>query len=132
VTRKILVLLAVAALAVAVAGSARADNAAPPATVTVQCADGTVWVLDPADMDVATFADAICDGDYVVLPPETAFGGDSGTTNAPDGGGGSIVADFSLSPNMAPDPAQYATEIQCPNGQVWAVASGDDFVCPAA
>ena len=133
-TRKILVLLAVAALAVAAAGSARADNAAPPATVTIQCSDGTVWVIDPTDMDVATFGDAICDG-YVVLPQDpasdTATGTDTGTadaTSTSDIG----LGDFSLSATMSPDPTQYVTEIQCPNGQVWAVASGDDFVCPAA
>jgi hypothetical protein len=126
-----LVVFAVAAISFAAAGTVRADDAVPP-TVTIQCSDGTVWVLDPTVMDVASFGDAICDG-YVVVPQDPASDTGTGTYSADAAGTSDIgLGDFSLSSAMAPDPTQYVTEIQCPNGQVWAVASGDDFVCPAA
>jgi len=124
VKRLILLVLAVAALSFAAAGSVRADDAIP-LTTTIQCADGTSWVLDQDQ--VAWFGDAFCDGGYSVVAPQDPASADDAA--APFGIG---LGDFSLSSSMAPDTSSYVTEVTCPNGQVWAVASGDDFVCPAA
>ena len=77
-------------------------------------------------MDVASFGDAVCDG-YVVLAPDATSAVSDTEAVASIGAG-----DFNLSSAMSPDPTAYVTEVQCPNGQIWAVASGDDFVCPAA
>jgi hypothetical protein len=139
---KIGVLLAVAVCAAAAtAGTARAsvpplaagtdwcgyaEGTCDTSMIYVECSDGTVWALDQS-WDVGSFGEAICGGEYAVLSPP-AF-----TTQSQDSEGDQTgEGDFSLSTNMAPDPTQYATEVQCPNGEIWAVASGDDFVCPAA
>lgn len=124
--RLIFLVLAVAALSFAAAGSVRADDAIPSPTTTIQCADGTTWVLDQDQVD--WFGDAVCDGGWSVVPQDTSS--DSDLTS--DSVSGIGAGDFSLSSSMAPDPTAYVTEVTCPNGQVWAVASGDDFVCPAA
>ena len=151
---KIGILLAVAALAVAAAGAARADVPALPAGSGwcgeadaacdvnlnyVECSDGSVWVVDPSLIDADSFGADICGGDYTVLAPDTTnttdnSGGDTGSSNPPfdaSATGGTDVG-FGADPSIDPDPTQYVTEIQCPDGSIWAVASGDDFVCPAA
>jgi hypothetical protein len=151
---KIGILLVVVALAAAAAGAARADVPSLPAgsswcgeadaaacdvTATyVECSDGTVWVVDPTVLDADSFGAEFCDGDYSVLQPDTT--NDTNSSDSGDGSsstldvaatGGTDVG-FGADPNIAPDPTQYVTEIQCPDGSIWAVASGDDFVCPAA
>jgi hypothetical protein len=151
---KIGILLAVAALAVVAAGSARADVPALPSGLGwcgqaelacdttqsyVECADGSVWVVDPSLIDADSFGTEICGGDYSVLQPATSNSTESaGTPN--DGTaptldvaktGGTNVG-FGADPNIDPDPYQYVTEIKCPDGSIWAVAAGDNFVCPAS
>ena len=133
--RMIGVVLAVAACAAIAAGSARAGSTdwcgqaggtCDTSQAYVQCSDGTVWVLDQT-WDATAFAEDICNGGYSVLQPSfTTLSDDSAGTDQTNEG------DFSLSSTMAPDPTVYVTEIQCPNGQIWAVADGTDFVCPAA
>ena len=139
--RKIGVVLAVAACAVAAtAGTARADVQAPASDwcgqaegtcdaslVYMQCSDGTVWVFAPANFDADTYGAVFCGGDYSLLQPPprpNQWGGrnDHGTVNL------GLGAD----PWMAPDPSEYSGEVQCPDGSIWAVAPGDPFVCPAA
>ena len=125
---KIGILLAVVALAAVATGSARAD--APAADTYVQCSDGTVWVLD-STIDVAWFGDAVCDGYTVVsAPADTADSSDSSDTASVTTGGTDIG--IGAASNASPDASSYVTQVQCPNGQIWAVASGDDFVCPAS
>lgn len=133
--RRLGVVLAVAVCAVAAAaGTARADTSSwcgqatcdASSTLYIACSDGTVWALDPEWADADTYGQVFCDGSYSVLqPPDPSDQGD----NTGDGGN---AGTFDLSASMAPDPSLYITEVQCPNGQIWAVASGDDFVCPAA
>ena len=138
------IVLAVAAFAVVAAGSARAttqlrlgaaDNSTS-GTITMICADGTQWVFpDDSYFDAQTFGDVFCDGNFTIVQPV-----DSTTNGSNDNGGGNDVAatsggtdvGFGADSNMAPDPSLYTTEVQCPDGSIWAVASGDDFVCPAA
>ena len=128
---KIGILLAVVALAAVATGSARADATA--ADTYVQCSDGTVWVLD-STIDVAWFGDAVCDGYTVVsAPADTADTSDSSdsTGDTASISGGSDIG-IGAASNASPDASAYVTQVQCPNGQIWAVASGDDFVCPAS
>jgi hypothetical protein len=119
----IAVLLA-AALAATAAGNARADGVAPP---TVRCADGTMWVLDPVDVDSVGLL--LCAGEYVLVEELDATGTTPDDSAAPSVG---VDVGFGADPNMDPDPAEYGTEVRCPDGTVWAVPIGDDFVCPAA
>jgi len=141
---KIGIVLAVAAFAAVAAGSARATSQlqfgaaddSTSGTITMICADGTQWVFpDDSYFDAETFGAVFCDGNYTIVQPV-----DSTTNGSNDNGGGSEAATssggtdvgFGADQNMAPDPSQYTTEVQCPDGSIWAVASGDDFVCPAA
>ncbi|MFL5909012.1 MAG: hypothetical protein ACJ768_00350 [Gaiellaceae bacterium] len=130
-------LLVVAALMAA--GAAQADGwcgessdaACQVGMAYVECVDGTVWLLDPALVDVDTFGETMCEGGYTVLEPPPATPPDA---PGPDGGpqwdpGGTDVG-FAADPNMDPDPSLYGTEVQCPDGSIWAVAIGDRFVCP--
>lgn len=133
--------LAVAACAAAIAaGAARADDntgwcgyaggTCDSSQTYVQCSDGTVWVLDQS-WSVASFGETFCGGDYTVLQPP-AFTQLSSDQGGGDPGGDDGGNTLSLATNMAPDPLAYVTEIQCSDGLIWAVASGDAFVCPAA
>jgi hypothetical protein len=149
---KIGILLAVVALAAAAAGAARADVPSLPAgsgwcgeadvacdsTQTyIECSDGTVWVVDPTLVDADSFGAEFCGGDYAVLQPGTSnttdTTGDGSSTPSLDvaATGGTDVG-FGADPNIVPDQTEYVTEIQCPDGSIWAVAAGDAFVCPAA
>jgi hypothetical protein len=129
------VVLAMAACAAIAAGSARAgstdwcgqaEGTCDTSLTYVQCSDGTAWVLD-STWSPDVFGEEFCDGGYSVLTPP-AF-----TEQSDDSGNDQTSAsDFSLASNMNPDPANYVTEVQCPSGQVWAVADSDSFVCPAA
>ena len=160
---KIAALLALAALSVVAAGTARADvpavqpgdawcgessdAACQSSMLYVECADGTIWLADPAYTDADTIGQVVCAGDYTSLQPAPPATDDSAGDSTDDStdtqaappedqsfslGGGTDVG-MDASSTMAPDPTQYATEVQCPDGTMWAVAFGDDtFVCPAA
>lgn len=143
--------VAVAALAAfAAAGTARAQAASLPSSigtpVYLQCTDGQVWIVDAADaavIDEQTYTESLCpDGGAIVQSIDqpqqpdpsggdtgSASGGDLGWTIAESGG---IDVGFDADPNIAPDPSLYSSEVQCPDGSIWAVAQGDQFVCPAA
>jgi hypothetical protein len=133
---KVGVMLAVAASAVAAtAGVARAsstgwcgyaEGTCDTSMTYVECSDGTVWALDQS-WSVDAFAATVCGSNYTILQPSA-----STAPSDESGGDQTSESDFSLSSSMAPDPSQYLTEVQCSNGQIWAVASDDDFVCPAA
>jgi hypothetical protein len=138
VTRKLLLVTAVIAVSFIAVGAARADvPPLPPGTdwcgqatcdssmAYVECSDGSIWAIEQ-DWDVDGFGEAMCNGDYAVLvaPPDfTSLGGE-----VPSSG---IDVGLGADPNMAPDPSQYGTEVRCPDGSVWAVPIGDDFICPA-
>jgi hypothetical protein len=132
---KIVLAVLLVAAALSAAGAARADGWCGESSdagcqtnmAYVECADGTIWLVDPALADPDEFGEWACGGDYVVLHPDPAPPPD------PDGGGGSTAGsgDFGLSPLMAPDPELYSGEVECPDGSIWAVAKGDDFHCPA-
>jgi hypothetical protein len=121
---KRIALLALVLAALAATGSARAgwcgeaDPACDAAMAYVACADGTVWVVDPALADADAFGAAMCVGGWTVLAPDPA-------APAPPS-----PPPLDLDPAMAPDPALYAGEVTCPDGTVWAVARGDPFACP--
>src|SRR5437763_15054775 len=130
------VALVVAALAAVATGAARAsagtdwcglaEGLCDTSMTYLECSDGSVWVLDQT-WSPEEFGEQACEGGYSVLAPP-AF-----TQQSDEPGNDQMSArDFGLAWNMTPDPANYATEIQCPIGQVWAVAKGEDFVCPAA
>ena len=137
---KIGILLVVAALAVVAAGSARADAPAAGDYTYIQCGDGTLWVLD-SSWDAASFGEEICGGDYTVVADpagqsaDTGSADNSGDTGSTDGSdsvqysGGKDVG-LGADINSSPDAGTYVTDVQCPNGQIWAVASGSGFVCP--
>lgn len=134
--RMIGVVLAVAACAAIAAGSARAgstdwcgqaEGTCDTSLTYVQCSDGSSWVLD-STWSPDAFGEEFCDGNYTI-PSPPSFTQQSYDS---DGTDQTSASDFSLASNMDPDPAQYVTEVQCPSGQVWAVADGDGFVCPAA
>jgi hypothetical protein len=110
------------------AGTARAgwcgeaDAACDTSMAYVECADGTIWVVDPALADSAAFGEEMCEGGYTVLQPEA----DAPPPDPP------AAPVFDADPNIAPDPALYVGEVTCPDGAVWAVAAGDDFACPSS
>jgi len=134
VYRRLGTTLAVAALAVAFASAAQADNTPPPdgTTVSIECSDGTVWTVD-SSWTPDSLGQLVCDGGYTIVQPDATTNSGSGDSSSPaspsDGG---IDLSLDAGSNIAPDPVEYVTDVQCPNGQIWAVASGDDFVCPAA
>ena len=119
-----LVLAALLASGTAKAGwCGEADAACDLALAYVECADGTIWVVDPALADADTFGDAVCGGSYTLLRPPVEQPPPS--PSPPEGPG-----PFDLDPRIDPDPALYVGEVTCPDGRVWAVAVGDDFACP--
>jgi hypothetical protein len=137
--RMMLVGLTVLALAFAAAGAARADvPSLPPGSgwcgeagtcetsmSYVECSDGSIWAIDQS-WDADGFGDAMCNGDFALLadsPGYTTLG------DAPSSG---VDVGLGADSKMAPDPTQYGTEVRCPDGSIWAVPKGDDFVCPAA
>jgi hypothetical protein len=91
------------------------------------CTDGQTWVLDPTVVDVTTFGDALCLGDFdVVIPTASASPEDP----ADDDGTGGVDVGLGADPTMDPDPSLYGTEVLCPDGSIWAVPIGESFVCP--
>ena len=137
---KLALAIALVLAALTVAGAARADGwcgessdaACQSGMAYVECADGTIWLVDPAVLEADTFGQTMCNGGYTVLeppaPPDPSDPGDGGGLTWDTGG-----ADVGLGadPNMDPDPSLYLTEVQCPDGSIWAVAIGDEFHCPA-
>ena len=122
-----LVVILAAALA-ASAGSAHAgwcgetsDAACDSSLAYVRCADGTIWLVDPALMDADLFGETTCVGGYTVLTPSPPS-----VDAAPDESSGA----YDLDSTMAPDPSEYIGEVQCPDCRIWAVARGDRFACP--
>jgi hypothetical protein len=120
----------VVVLAAVFAASAHADAGR---TIYVECFDaaGTDWFV-PIDLveraDPAACSPLIAAGP---LPPTPPLPDESTAPEpAPDTGGVDVGLD--ADPNMAPDPSLYATEVRCPDGSIWAVATGDPFVCPDA
>jgi hypothetical protein len=134
VKRTIVVLLAVAAFAAAAAGAARADGGwcgqaegtCDTSATYIHCSDGSVWVLDSSST-ADDLGETLCDGDWTLLQPPAP---DDSSSN--DGSFAQLGLDTAVSPGMAPDPTQYSGEVVCPDGSIWAVAIGDDFICPAA
>ena len=118
--RKIGALLAVLVLAAAASGAARASG---PDTIYVECFDlgGAAWIV-PQEL-VDDFGGSSCDPLATQMPAPPVPRGPVRATGGVDVG---LGAD----PNIAPDPDLYATEVRCPDGAIWAVAKGDDFVCP--
>jgi hypothetical protein len=121
------VVLLLVAAALAVSTNARAsgwcgqdDAACDSAMAYVECADGTVWVVDPALADADAFGAAMCAGGWTVLQPDAV-------EPAPP----QPSPPLDLDPSMAPDPSLYVGEVTCPDGSVWAVARGDAFTCPS-
>jgi len=127
-------MLAVVALAVAFASTARADNNAPPdgTTVSIECSDGTTWTVD-SSWTPDSLGQLVCDGGYTIVQPDaTTDSGSDDPSSPPSSSDGGTDLSLDAGTNIAPDPVEYVTDVQCPNGEIWAVASGDDFVCPAA
>jgi hypothetical protein len=52
---------------------------------------------------------------------------DGGPVVAPEGG---VDVGIDAPSNQQPDPTLYSTQVQCPDGTIWAVADGDSFTCP--
>jgi hypothetical protein len=98
------------------------DAACQPEMLYVQCADGTIWLVDPAYTDADSFGGLMCVDGYTVLRPPSDAPADP-AQDQPSG-------PYDLDPNMAPDPAEYVGEVACPDGSIWAVARGDRFTCP--
>jgi hypothetical protein len=129
--KRIAVLLVILAAALAAnAGSARAgwcgetaDVACDSSLAYVECAGGTIWLIDPTLVDADLFGEITCTGGYTVLTPPPP---PSSTETAPEEPSGP----YDLDPNMTPDPSEYVGEVQCPDGRIWAVARGDRFTCP--
>ena len=131
--------LAVAALAAfSAAGVARAQATSLPSstTVYVQCVGGDVWVVDPALIDGASFGQAMCPYGYTILSSannvRSTQASDPGDSTGAGSDTGGIDVGLGADPMMQPDPSLYSTEVQCPDGSIWAIAQGDQFVCPAA
>ena len=126
--RKIGALLAVLVLAAAASGAARASS---PDTIYVECFDlgGIAWMV-PQEL-VDDFGPSSCQplATQVSAPPPEAFATGDDEAEPPHETGGVDVG-LGADPNIAPDPDLYATEVLCPDGAIWAVAKGDDFVCP--
>jgi hypothetical protein len=127
---KLVALLTLVVAALLAAGTARAgwcgetaDAACQPSLAYVECADGTVWVVDPALADPGAFGEEMCQGGYTLLQPPP---GDPPPAAAPP----AADVGFGADPDMDPDPALYVGEVRCPDGSIWAVARGDDFACP--
>ena len=116
--RIVVVVLAATALALAGAGVARANEQ----PLSVACTDGTVWTLEPFDVD--EFAAFLCDGAYVVVNLQ------EDDPAAVDDSGDGVEVGLGADPNMDPDPSLYRTEVRCPDGVIWAVPFGEPFVCP--
>jgi hypothetical protein len=126
------VLLAAVALGTVDAGSARAAD--DPDDIYAQCfdADGNDWFVPPGLVD--TFDWSSCVPLAVLLPgppPTDGQNVDAGDPDPPVETGGGGEGGAGADPKIAPDPDLYATEVRCPDGSIWAVAKGDDFVCPA-
>jgi len=114
----------------------------------VECyVDGAAVDVQPGD-DIDT---STCDPLFIAYPDPPQQPTDAGTQQPTDDGtytatgtstvdlpvgydpaSGGMDVGLGFDPNINPDPSQYGTEIQCPDGSVWAVAIGDQFVCPAA
>jgi len=118
------------------------DPGTTDTTVWVQCADGTVWVIDTTEMNPDDFGAAVCADGYTVYSYDPSlYSSDPGATGSGTGDNGGDVGSsldggtnvgLGADPNMAPDPTLYSTEVQCPDGSIWAVATGDDFTCPSS
>lgn len=118
----------------------------------VRCnTDGSVSLADPEYVADGGFAaNSNCSDYTVLLPPADTSGGvdgggsgddgssSSGNGNSNDNGGGAYptilsgvdLHSLSADPAMDPDPTLYATEVQCPDGSIWAVPFDDTFSCP--
>lgn len=121
--------LLVAILAAVFAASARADVGR---TIYVECfdADGIDWYVPVAlveQADVVACVPLVAQGPLPAPPPPD----DPPADDPPPARDRGVDVGLGADPNMAPDPSLYATEVRCPDGSIWAVAIGDDFVCPA-
>jgi len=120
--------LLVAILAAVFAAGAHAAHGA----IYVECfdADGVDWFV-PVELVEHAAPDAcnplVAEGP---LPPPSLPDEPPPSETPADTGG--VDVGLGADPNIAPDPSLYATEIRCPDGSIWAVAIGDEFVCPAS
>jgi hypothetical protein len=113
---KLVIAAAAACAALAAgAGTARAD------TLYATCFDdGALWLapLEPSQSDCTPLAAP------APTPPPPAADPPAAVEER------GVDVGLGADPNMDPDPDLYATEVLCPDGSIWAVVKGDDFVCP--
>jgi hypothetical protein len=115
-------------LAAVFAAGARADAGR---TIYLECFDtaGTDWFV-PVELvergEPSACSPLVAEGP---LPPPQRPDEPTAPQVAVETGG--VDVGLGADPNIAPDPALYSTEVQCPDGSIWAVATDDPFVCPA-
>jgi hypothetical protein len=140
VRNRIATLLAVGAVALVATAAAQAEpasvdqgNSQDPIAYLI-CTDGTWYAVDTAEFSPDGLAPDLCPDGYTVS--DTPPAPDPGPPPPPDGGSQNDAPDpgvdvgIDAPSNQAPDPTVYSTQVQCPDGTIWAVAAGDSFTCP--
>jgi hypothetical protein len=137
VRHRIAIVLAAGALALVAAATAQAAPAGADAgndqgtVVYLTCTDGTTYTIDTSEFDPDQVAPYLCPDGYTVsdTPPDanppTADTGDNSLTGA-----SGVDVGIDAPSNQQPDPTLYSTQVQCPDGTIWAIAIGDSFTCP--
>jgi len=138
-------MLVVGALALLAAGAAQAATTGADAgnidqgnVVYMTCTDGTTYTIDTSEYDPDALAPYLCPDGYTVSdsppqtpdassPPPTADNSGGGVSPTPDPG---VDVGLDAPSNQQPDPTEYSTQVECPDGTIWAVAIGDTFTCP--
>jgi hypothetical protein len=140
-------MLAVGALALVAASAAQAARATdeagdPTAIVYLTCTDGTTYQIDGSEFSPDDVAPYLCPDGYTVsdTPPDadtpdptvsvTDTTDDGGPVLTPTDTNGGVDVGIDAPSNQSPDPTYYSTQVQCPDGTIWAVAAGDTFSCP--
>jgi hypothetical protein len=151
-------LVLVAAIAAGTASAKTAHSSDDAVIGYLTCSDGTTYTVDTSLFDLNDLGQTLCPDGFTTStsdpgadpgnPGDSAGDGSSGgdgssTDSGSSGGGGEDLLSVAVptggqdvglgaASNQTPDTDSYSTQVQCPDGSIWAVAAGQDFTCPTS